>query len=296
METDRLRYFCAIVECGSLTEAARLLGVSHSGLSKAMSLLQRELGARLFTPAGRGLAVTAQGRGIYERAKPLLGAVQALHAQGPRPLPETTRLAMPESLSIAVVGKLAAVIGAPVDLLELDAGEIDVQVLERKLDFGLTFVPYPRPDLEYLRLARVHLRSYARAGEFRGRDPNLIPYVVPAAELGDNPMSYRARDGWNEALARQAPYRAGQLSAALRIAGQGLAAIYIPDLVARAAPPALRLTPLDLAPARRRQELTERSVFLVKRRADPESRAMRRAARVVREACRASGASLERGD
>jgi len=62
METDRLKYFCVIVDTGSLTKAAEVLGVSHSGLSKAMSVLQGELGFKILVPKGRGLELTEKGR------------------------------------------------------------------------------------------------------------------------------------------------------------------------------------------------------------------------------------------
>lgn len=44
MDTKRLRQFCAIAETGSLTKAAELLHITHSGFSKSMKLLQDDLG------------------------------------------------------------------------------------------------------------------------------------------------------------------------------------------------------------------------------------------------------------
>src|SRR5271156_240301 len=72
METDRLRYFCTIYETQSISKASELLGVSHSGLSKAMTLLQDELGVKLFRPAGRGIETTDNARSVYEKSRELL--------------------------------------------------------------------------------------------------------------------------------------------------------------------------------------------------------------------------------
>jgi DNA-binding transcriptional LysR family regulator len=47
METQRLRHLCVVVETGGLREASRLLGISHSGLSKSLRLLEQELGVAL---------------------------------------------------------------------------------------------------------------------------------------------------------------------------------------------------------------------------------------------------------
>ena len=48
MELEHLRMFLAVAECGSFTEAAKRLFVSHSTTSRAVSALERELGAELF--------------------------------------------------------------------------------------------------------------------------------------------------------------------------------------------------------------------------------------------------------
>ena len=95
MDTRRLAQYCAIVECGSLTSAAELLSVSHSGLSKAMALLQQELGVSLFRPRGRGLEVTDQGRAVYLKSKTILAQVDALRVPD-APAQSAARVAMPE--------------------------------------------------------------------------------------------------------------------------------------------------------------------------------------------------------
>ena len=43
MELEHLRMFLAVAECGSFTEAAKRLFVSHSTTSRAVSALEREL-------------------------------------------------------------------------------------------------------------------------------------------------------------------------------------------------------------------------------------------------------------
>ena len=72
METHRLRYFCAIAETGSLTKASEILGISHSGLSKAVSVLEMETHLKLFRPLGRGLEITSDGKWLYQKAQQIL--------------------------------------------------------------------------------------------------------------------------------------------------------------------------------------------------------------------------------
>jgi DNA-binding transcriptional LysR family regulator len=192
---------------------------------------------------------------------------------------------VPEVLSFAVGGAIARAIGGRVDVAELDAGEVEPALLEGKLDFGFTFVPFPDKELDHLEVATVPLASFARPRAFAGVAPEAVPYVVPSSELVDNPLSLKIRDGWNPKLPRFTPFRASSLNLALSLVDAGIAAIYVPRLVAAAFNERLvkerHLLALDLPRARREAELTRRVVYLVKRHADDESRAMRRATRAA---------------
>ena len=78
MELEHLRMFLAVAECGSFTEAAKRLFVSHSTTSRAVSALERELGAELFRRHSRSVILTPAGEVLSERAKALLNEAEAL--------------------------------------------------------------------------------------------------------------------------------------------------------------------------------------------------------------------------
>jgi DNA-binding transcriptional LysR family regulator len=67
-----LETFVRIVESGSFTAAARQLGISQSGASKAMARLETDLGVRLLRRSTRSMSTTDAGRHLYERAKAAL--------------------------------------------------------------------------------------------------------------------------------------------------------------------------------------------------------------------------------
>lgn len=69
MKLAALRALVAAIELGSLRNAARSLGVSQPALTKSIRELERELGASLFTRSTTGVAPTAQGKVLYERAR-----------------------------------------------------------------------------------------------------------------------------------------------------------------------------------------------------------------------------------
>ena len=67
-----LQYFVAAAAQGSFSGAARRLGVSIPAVSKMVTALERDLGARLFERNTQGLALTADGASYLESCAPLL--------------------------------------------------------------------------------------------------------------------------------------------------------------------------------------------------------------------------------
>ncbi|MCY1004581.1 LysR family transcriptional regulator [Nannocystis pusilla] len=77
MELRHLRYFVTIAEEQSFRRAAERLHVSQSPLSRQMNDLEEEMGVELFEPDGRGIKLTAAGKVFAERARSILGSVDA---------------------------------------------------------------------------------------------------------------------------------------------------------------------------------------------------------------------------
>src|SRR5271170_487215 len=66
----------AVVEGGSFVKAAELLGITDSGVSRAISRLEARLGVRLLDRTTRSVALTGEGRRFYEEVKPHLNAIE----------------------------------------------------------------------------------------------------------------------------------------------------------------------------------------------------------------------------
>lgn len=62
MDTQRLRYFLAIADEGSINHAAEVVGIAQPALSRQIRLLEKEIGAVLFQRTARGVELTAAGR------------------------------------------------------------------------------------------------------------------------------------------------------------------------------------------------------------------------------------------
>jgi DNA-binding transcriptional LysR family regulator len=66
----------AIVDGGSFVKAATLIGLTDSGVSRAISRLESRLGARLLDRTTRSVRLTDEGRRFYEEVKPHLNAIE----------------------------------------------------------------------------------------------------------------------------------------------------------------------------------------------------------------------------
>jgi len=86
MELRQLRYFVAIVECGSLIKASKQIYVAQPALSQQLAKLEHEIGKPLLHRSARGVTPTASGLALYKHAKFLLRhvehAVYAAREQG----------------------------------------------------------------------------------------------------------------------------------------------------------------------------------------------------------------------
>jgi DNA-binding transcriptional LysR family regulator len=65
----------AIVEGGSFARAADALGLSRSGISRAVLRLETSVGVRLFDRTTRALTLTHEGRMFYSEVAPLLAGI-----------------------------------------------------------------------------------------------------------------------------------------------------------------------------------------------------------------------------
>jgi DNA-binding transcriptional LysR family regulator len=295
METNRLKQFCLIVEMGSLTRAAELLGVSHSGLSKSMKVLQEELRSVLFHPRGRGLAVTPAGRKTYEHAKTLLASAEQLLSGELLQQEPVLRIGMVEIFLHGFVRVLRArsLGGAPLQLMDVEPGEMERRILSRDLDFGVTYAPSANDELDVLELGRYHLGCFHLRGPLERLALTELPFAVPASMLSSNALGIKDRDGWLQGLLpRTETFRVNLLSVALDLALQGLCAVYIPRFVAHGLNQTLGSEKLveRALPNEARQS---RRAFVLKRQEHPEDAQFKRFCSLVRQMLRGSPQSTD---
>lgn len=238
MDTQRLTQFCLVVETGSLTRAARLLRVTHSALSKSIKALQRELDVVLIAPQGRGISITADGLATYRKAKELLEVETRLFkASAPKASAQPTlRIGAVEVFLLAMTAGMRK---TPFDadlisLLDVEPDAMAHDIAQGRLDYAVTYAPFPTEAVEESEVARYTMGCYRLRGAFEGIPWNELPFAVPATGLTRNPLGVKERDGWQEALfPRRKRFAVNLLSTALDLTLRGMCAVYIPHFVAK---------------------------------------------------------------
>jgi LysR family transcriptional regulator, hydrogen peroxide-inducible genes activator len=78
MEMSQVRYFLALLEEGRFTRAARRCGIAQPSLTRAIKLLEAELGGRLFVREVSGVRPTALGERVEPNFRAILKEVAAV--------------------------------------------------------------------------------------------------------------------------------------------------------------------------------------------------------------------------
>ena len=200
-----LSAFDAAAEEGHFTRAAQRLGVPQSSLSRRVKTMEHLLGVALFQPVGRGVALTPQGRDLYERTRGLVRALDdAVHRVRADADPDSglVRFGFPLTLGPVSIPSLLAQFHtrAPrirLHLVQAHGEALAEQVRDGRLDLAV-MIP-PPPDLPTVDLGRQRIDLHVSRTH-----PLAKRTHIDLAELAEeafiaNPPSYQLRtllDTW----------------------------------------------------------------------------------------------------
>lgn len=123
----RLQAFWAVAHTGSMTRAAKMLGISQPGLSQQLAGFEAAIGGRLFDRRGGYLEITDLGSAILGRAEQVLRSVQELEDV----LPSTPGAGPRKSLRISGAGSvMRTLLPRAIQRLDLPLDEIDFDLHE----------------------------------------------------------------------------------------------------------------------------------------------------------------------
>jgi LysR family transcriptional regulator, hca operon transcriptional activator len=260
MELRHLRYFVAVAEEGSLTNAAeRRLHTAQPSLSRQIRDLELEVGVKLLERSARGIALTASGRTFLDHARLALLQVEAAGEAARRAaqpdkaafvigflagqelvwLPEALRILREEQPDIDIT---LASQPSPELAGGLMRGKVDVAFLRREKDApGVAFKPLAKEPLVVVLPANHRL---AGAKEVRLRDLAGETYITPtrvAPALKAAIGSYAAKKGVVLTPAFDGENLSSVLSLVTSTGGVTLLPLYVRLML----PPSVVIRPLE---------------------------------------------------
>ena len=205
MKLDWLVYFKEVARTEHLAKAAKILCVSPSAVSRAIKLLEEEVGCALFEHYGKRIRLTTQGRKLSERVIQITSEIDNLPTAigGVAGLSGTYRIAASNLLADFILAPIIADLFKKFpefkcDLRSLRSSDVIGGVLRNEFDIGLCFSPQPHPDLTVVQIFSGQLRLVVRAKHPILREKNLaklskygavLPPAVQGIEMCDrHPM------------------------------------------------------------------------------------------------------------
>lgn len=293
MDGTLLRSFVETVQSGSLSQAARRLGMSQPSLTAQIQRLEKQLGATLFVRHGRGVTMTEAGAALFPRAVQLLDAVRAVeeavrreHAAGEGTvvvgaIPTVAPYLLPAALQRLRVRDTTARIVLHEDVSaalvqQLHAGTVDVLIAARPYEFDA--LPTETLGTDSLVVAVPTTHPAARVGRITLAQLHEAPAITldPAHCLGAQVDGFCTSRG----VAPSVVCRSAQLATVLELVGAGVGVSIVPAMAAaRYNTPNCAYVPLHEQPL-------EREIVAVWRRGAPRSAAAQAFVASVRDVVR----------
>jgi DNA-binding transcriptional LysR family regulator len=268
-DVQRLRAFALVLDLGSISAAASVLGYTQSAVSQQLAALEREVGAPLVDRSQRPLRATRAGEALYPQVERVLAALGGAEAALEDLRGGTTRLRL-----AAFASALSSFVPAAVRDLRRAHSEVVVQVLQletheaverlRGGDADLAVVHHmpgvavpETASLDRRRLLVDHLHLVLPEGHRLARRD-----AVSIADLDAEPMILPRRDtpagrfrSVVEQLCAQAgfaphvAYELDDLPAAQAFVAAGIAVVPMHGLTLATVPAGVTVRPLAESPA-----------------------------------------------
>lgn len=205
MDWNQLRAFLETAQTGSLSAAARKLGLTQPTLSRQVAAIERELGVTLFERVGKSMVLTTTGMDLLEHARAMGTAAEALGLAA-----NGRSLAVGGVVSVSASDAVSALLLPPLvrELREREPGiAIEVissnalsDLLRREADIAIRHVKPEQPEL-IARLVREATAYFYASEDFVRRhghprtaaEAAHLPFV--GSDRAGNYLGYLQRHG-----------------------------------------------------------------------------------------------------
>lgn len=176
LDWNLIRSFVTVAETGSLSAAARRIGISQPTLGRHIAELERALGVTLFLRGRKGYSLTEQGAALFERGKAVsehASAFSRLATGAAEDIAGTVRISASEVVSAYVLPPIVAHLAAEEPDIEIEVvatNEVD-NLLRRDADIAVRMVRPTQLDLVARKVCDIPLVACAAVGylDRRGR-------------------------------------------------------------------------------------------------------------------------------
>lgn len=290
MNFRRLEYFSVLAQVGNLRKAAEMLHVSAPALSKAMKVFEDEMDTTLWIRDGRRIILTDAGKALLKKTQVLLGDLKNFkESLLEKSAQKSIRIGTFEVFSTYFLTMLDQLPWDEhkLELHELLPGEVEKFCVRGDIDLGITYMPVPTPELDFLKITSIEMGVFTRRGAFQGLPQPELPFVIPVMPLQGIPTKVRGLDGWPEdSYQRKVKHKVTLLESALELCRQGRVAGYFPVFIAeehnKRVEEKFRLE-------RRASPYGERKcradVYIVKRKSSEETVVTKQLAKALRKVC-----------
>ncbi len=241
-ELDEIRSFIAVAETGGFGRAAQILGLSKSIVSRRVSRLEEELGARLLSRTTRGVSPTEAGIEFRARSERILVDLEEAReavAQQAGGVAGRLRIAMPLTFGNRHVAPLLRELALAHPRLELDVHASDqfVDLIGERFDAAIRIGTLKDSSLIARRIAPVHASVLGSPAYFARKGRPATPHDLAAHDCliytgtAEQEWTFRSGKRWI-ALRPPGRLRSDSGETLMEWAAAGLGLVVLPNFVA----------------------------------------------------------------
>ncbi len=227
---DDLRFFLALHDAGTLSGAARGLGVEHTTVARRIDALEASLAVKLFDRFPKGWSLTASGRELVAHARKMEEGLHGLlrAASGTAELSGKVRVSAPPAITAWVLapGLQQALQRLPGIELDLRAELKVTDLMRRESDIAIRYQRPTSPGLAVRSLCTVSYQLCASEAYLSSRVPEQWEF------LGyDELLQHTPQHQWLEKVrgARRYCMRSNDLGTLYQAALTGGGVAVLPD-------------------------------------------------------------------
>jgi DNA-binding transcriptional LysR family regulator len=174
IDWERQRAFLAVISEGSLSAAARRIGVAQPTVRRRIEELEAEIGTPLFTRSPSGLLPTAQAEALAGHVRAMALAAEAFVRSASAEAGEIAgrvRISASEVVAVEVLPPILAALlrQHPGLVIELSPSNRNEDVLRREADVAVRMVPPQQEALVAQRIGAIRLGLHATPGYLSAR-------------------------------------------------------------------------------------------------------------------------------